>query len=343
MDFSKPDNARKINKLRILNILRKGKLSRAELSRELLLSKVSISGIVDALLKDGLIVEAEKDTTTSGRPSTKLEINKNIGRVFAVEIKRNSISVSISDMIGRPLRYERFPRTDNVWNDICAMIDKLKQDKKIFGVCFVLSDEIRFPEKLPFRYITTTAAEAQAKAEINLASADMSGFYFVSWSDEIQAVFYDKELISIPSFAHIRVTRNAPCKCGGNGCLTAVASGDVLRTRTGLKNLRDITDTLEIRESAKSIVFALSEAVQATNAKAVMLTGELSQLPDEVYTTMQTRLSLSLPPDRNDVFIYRSQCGEGGNREGAGILALEHFFYHTSLIEAIKEMESSKV
>lgn len=343
MDFSKPDNARKINKLRVLNTLRRGKMSRADLSRELLLSKVSISEIVESLIKEGLVLEAGKDATTSGRPATMLEINKNAGRVFSVEIKKLSVSVSISDMIGHPLRFERFPRGENVWQDILSMIDKLKQDKKIYGVCFVLSDAIEFPKDLPFDYITTTSAEAQAKAEINLASMDMNGFYFVSWSDDIQAAYYNKVLIPMPSFAHIKVTKNAQCTCGGNGCLSAVASGTVLKNKTGLKNLRDITDTLEIRESAKAVVFALSEAVQATDAKAVMILGELSQMPDEAYATMQNRLTLSLPPDRNDVFIYRSQCGERGNREGAGIIALERFFYHTSLIEAIREMESAEV
>ena len=341
MDFSRPDNARKINKLKILNVLRKGKLSRAELSRELLLSKVSVSEIVDELLKENLIEEAERDMATSGRPATKLQIKKNSGRVFAVEIKKSVISVSIADMLGRPLRFERFPREDDPWPSIIAMIDKLSMGDRIYGVCFVSNEVLTIPE-LPYPYIVTTPALAQAKAEINLATANMDGFYFVSWSDNIDAAFYKKDLIPIPSFAHIKVTKNSICSCGGNGCLESVASGITLKEKTGLKNLRDLTDTIEIRESAKSIVFALSEAVQATDANAVMITGELSNLPDEVYATMQQRLTLSLPPTRSDVFIYRSQCGERGNREGAGILALERFFYHTDMLRALDKLQLSE-
>ena len=338
MDFSKPDNARQINKLKVLNILRSEKLSRAELSRRLLLSKVSVSEIVEALMTEGLIENAETDRSTSGRPATKLQINKNAGRAFAIEIKQATVSVSISDMLARPMRFERFPRTENMWQDIERMVDKLAQGNKIYGACFVLSDDVEFPE-LPFRYISTTPALAQAKAEINLAERDLDGFFFVSWSDSIEAVFYKKLLLPIKTFAHLKVTKNAQCQCGGNGCLEAVASGYKLKAMTGLNNLRDIAKDKAIEESAKSMVFAISQAVQAIGADAVMLTGELSSLSDEIYANMQERLSLLLPPERNNVIIYRSQCGERGSREGAGILALEQFFYRTNIINALSGLE----
>lgn len=338
MDFSRPDNARQINRLRILNILRQEKLSRAELSREILLSKVSISDIVESLLKDGYIVNANIDRMTAGRPATKLEINKNAGRAFAVEIKQSNVSVSISDALGRPLRFERFPRRDEMWQDIISMIDKLSQGNKVLGVCFVLSENIDIP-KLPFKYTTTTASIAQAKSEISIANTSLDNFYFVSWSDTIEAVFYNKNLIPIKSFAHMKVTKDAPCMCGSTGCLDAVASGYALKKKTGITNLRDLLETNEIKESAKSMVFAISQAVQATGAKAVMILGELSKLSDDIYASMQTRLSLLLPPDRDDVFIYRSQCGERGSREGAAIIALEKFFYHTDIIDSLSALE----
>lgn len=338
MDFSKPDNARQINRLKILNVLRRERLSRAELSRELLISKVSISEIVDSLIKDGLVENAELYRSTTGRPATKLQINKNAGRAFAVEIRKSNISVSISDMLGRPMRFERFPRTDNMWEDIESTINKLALGNRIYGVCFVLSEELEFP-KLPFNYTMATAAEAQAIAEINAAATTMEDFYFVSWGDNIEANYYHHGLIAIDTFAHIRVAKDIPCSCGGNGCLNAVASGEYIKGRTGLSSYKEIVNTKEVLDSTKNMAFALSEAVQATGAKAVMLTGELSMLPDEAYANMQTRLSMLLPPDRDQVFIYRSQCGDRGNREGAGIIALDRFFYHPNLIDSLNMLE----
>lgn len=341
MNFSKPDNARRINRLRVLNSLRKVSLSRAELSRELSISKVSISDIVESLEKDKLIEEADLDMSTDGRPAKKLRVNKNSGRVFAIEIKSNTVSVSISDMIGRPLRFERFPRTENMWEDIIRVTDKLKQDYKVYGACIVSAENIE-PENLPFEYIITTPVIAQASAEINLATLDMNDFYFVSWSDRIEAVLFHNILVPISSFAHIKVTKEAPCECGGNGCLEAVASGDILKSTTGLTHWAELVNTKEVTEASKSLVFALSQAVQATGAKAAMLLGELSQLSDDQYAMMQTRLSMLLPPQRDNVFIYRSQCAERGAREGAGIIALDRFFYKTDLVKAIMELQSEE-
>ena len=55
MDFSRPDNARKINRLKVLDALRKRDMSRAELSRELVINKVSVSEITDSLIKEGFV------------------------------------------------------------------------------------------------------------------------------------------------------------------------------------------------------------------------------------------------------------------------------------------------
>ena len=53
MDFSRPDNARTINRLKVLSELRKGECSRAELSRRLGINKVSIGEIIDRMLEEG--------------------------------------------------------------------------------------------------------------------------------------------------------------------------------------------------------------------------------------------------------------------------------------------------
>ena len=88
MDFSRPDNARLINKLKVLSFIRENKnVSRAELSRELLINKVSISEIVDSLIKEGLVKECGLLSLPSGRPSTLLDIDVKSGKVIALAIK----------------------------------------------------------------------------------------------------------------------------------------------------------------------------------------------------------------------------------------------------------------
>lgn len=341
MDFSRPDNARKINRIKVLNALRAKNMSRAELSRELLINKVSISDITESLLRDNLIVETEKEMTT-GRPATKLSINRNAGRVFSIELRRASVSVSISDMLGRVLRFERVPRGDNLWEDVKATCLRLGKDSKIFGAAVVSSEEIEID--LPWPSFLVRPAIAEARAEMDSVEASLDGFYFVSWNDTIEAAYLKDQLHSIKSFAHIKVSKNGACKCGAEGCLEAVASGAALKESTGIKSLREIAMNNDfVRTPSRAMVFALSQAVQATEARSIMITGELSGLSDDIYADMQTKLASCLPPERRDIIIFRSSCKEGGLSIGASILALDNFFYASNLLEALKRIESSSL
>ena len=338
MDFSRPDNARKINRIKVLNALRKGSLSRAELSRELLINKVSISEITDSLIKDGLVMEAEREMTT-GRPATKLVVNRNAGRVFSLELRRASLSVSVSDMLGRALRFERVPRTENLWKDAEEICLRLAKNMKIYGAAIVTDEKIE--PSLPWPCIVISSAEAEARAETESFEVSLDGFYFVSWNETIKAAYLKSSLIAIDSFAHIKVTKGTTCTCSQDGCLESIASGDVLKRETGIRSLKEIAERDDfMRTPSKAMTFALSQAVQATGARSVMITGELSLMSDSIYADMQTKLTASLPEDRKDVVIFRSSCGERGLGIGASILALDAFFYSTRLLETLRSLET---
>ena len=108
MDFSKPDNARTINRLRVLSELRKGQASKAELSRKLGINKVSIGEMTDKMIAEGLIEEGDKDFSSPGRPGRLLSINKDKGRVFAFCVSKRAVSVSVSAL---PLPSPASPRS----------------------------------------------------------------------------------------------------------------------------------------------------------------------------------------------------------------------------------------
>ena len=339
MDFSRPDNARRINRLKVLNALRSAALSRAELSRELLINKVSISEIVDGLIRDGLIVETEKEQTT-GRPATKLGINRNAGRVFSVEIRRASVSISVSDTLGRVLRFERVPRKESLWVDVESACLRLAKGFDILGVAIVTSEDLDID--LPWPYMRIRPSVAEAKAEIESIEADLDGFYFVSWSDQIDASLLKGSLIPIPSFAHLKVAKSGICKCKSVGCLEAVASANAIKESTGVKSTNEIVanDSL-VDTPSQAMAFALSQAVQATGARSVMITGELAGVSDRVFAQMQTKLTSSLPEERKDVIIFRAGYKEGGLSIGASLIALEEFFYNSKLLDSLRGLESS--
>ena len=211
MDFSRPDNARKINKLKVLNALRRGSLSRAELSRELIINKVSISEITDSLIKDGLIESGEKDMSTSGRPSTKLSIKKNGGRVFSFVFSQSTVTAAASNLIGQVLRFERFPKDENMINQIASFINKMTADNPIvYGVTIVSENKDEVPSSaFPWPVTYSSHVISQAKAEEEYTKREKC--LYVSWSDSIEAAYKNEILFSIPTFGHMKVTNGITC------------------------------------------------------------------------------------------------------------------------------------
>ena len=341
MDFSRPDNARKINRLKVLSALRNRDMSRAELSRELLLNKVSVSEITEALMKDGLVSAGPLDNTTSGRPATILSIEKNGGRVFSLVFSPSTVMASASDLKGNVLRYERFPKDENLVDYIASFVKKMTQDNpRVFGMTVVgTKDDI--PEGIfPWPVAYRGRAEAQARGEDEIADGST---LFVSWGDEIEAS-WPPFRPSIPSFGHMKVTKGILCSCGGDGCLSAVASGRVLKEKTGITQYRRLTTEekglIAIDDASIALAFALGEAVQALGVEKVLITGEISQMPQDSYASLEDKLRMTLPPERRSVRVIKSnKAPEKALLEGAGSLALDQFFYHSTILKKLEEIQ----
>ncbi len=343
MDFSRPDNARIINRLKVLSELRKGECSRAELSRRLGINKVSIGDMVQSMIREGLVTEGMKDKSSPGRPGTMVAINRTAARVFAFEIKPRSVSVSVSDATGNILRFERFPRNDEAVDNLKKAIERMSagENVRIYGSALVSSDDDFDTSIFPRPLITIPRAIAEATSEIS-KSGNLDGFLFLSWSDSFDAALMKESLLHIPTLAHIKAQKDGNCSCGGKGCLEVAASGKILMERTGAPSVRDLARNTgyaaAIKEALRPIAMALSEAVQATAAEGIMITGELSMLPDSAYAYLQNLISSLLPPKRN-ITVYRSLSGEKGTREGAAIAALDLFYYRTQLLRRLDTIQ----
>lgn len=345
MDFSRPDNARKINRLKVLGALRKRDLSRAELSRELVINKVSVSEITDSLIKEGFVASGPLDNTTSGRPATILSIEKNGGRVFSFIFSDTNVIASASDLKGNVLRYERFPNDEALGDYIGSFLKKMTQDgARVFGVTVIGSEKDIPSDVFPWPVIYRGRAEAMAKGEME-GRDDLSSTLFVSWGDEIEGCWPRGGVFSIPSFGHIKVTKGIECRCGGDGCLSCVASGRVIKEKTGISQYRRLLSEekglVAIDDISSAMAFALSQAVQATGAEKVMITGEMSLMPKDLYASIEDKMKMTLPPNRRSVRIIKSEKGDKALLEGAGLIALDQFFYHREILEKLNEIQLS--
>ncbi len=98
-------NIRNFNKHAAVDLIRfaeKG-ISRTDLAEEMGLTKAAVTIIVNDLISNGIILETESRTTSSGRPPVVLEIDPKQGLVAAIDMGAMHLSVALGDYSARIL------------------------------------------------------------------------------------------------------------------------------------------------------------------------------------------------------------------------------------------------
>ncbi|MGZ9226598.1 MAG: ROK family transcriptional regulator [Anaerolineales bacterium] len=89
-------------------------LSRTDLAEEMGLTRAAVTTIINDLIANGIILETESRTTSSGRPPVVLEINPSHGLVAAIDMGATHLSVALGDFSARILEEVEVPfRIDN--------------------------------------------------------------------------------------------------------------------------------------------------------------------------------------------------------------------------------------
>ena len=88
-----------INKRVILSLIQftPGGISRAELARQLGLTRSAVTTIINDLMKKGIIQEAAKETGASGRPRTPLTISPDAGYVAGIDIGATHLRIALAN------------------------------------------------------------------------------------------------------------------------------------------------------------------------------------------------------------------------------------------------------
>ena len=101
---------RHLNQQLVLGVIRKKEpVSRAQIAKELQLSRSTVSQIVDWLLQNGLVFEAEMEETAGkagGRPGQMLRYNAVSSYLIGLDLTHERTTACLSDLRGKILLKE---------------------------------------------------------------------------------------------------------------------------------------------------------------------------------------------------------------------------------------------
>ncbi|MCF7847258.1 MAG: ROK family protein [Kiritimatiellales bacterium] len=127
---------RRLNMSAILKLLRKrGTLARADLAKELGMTRNTASNIVTDLLQTNLVVETEYRREGAGRPGLLLELSPKAGFAVGAEIDISRITVVAVDFLGKILWEETAPVKDTLsQQDVVGLSEQMVKEALDWGL-----------------------------------------------------------------------------------------------------------------------------------------------------------------------------------------------------------------
>lgn len=115
------------NNLVLETIIEKFPISRAELSKDLGLTKATISSIVQDLINQSLVIEIGSGKASVGRKPTMLTLNKSAGYSVCVDLSIDKTYFMVTDILGNcifktDMEYTNIQKSDII-NNLCRLID----------------------------------------------------------------------------------------------------------------------------------------------------------------------------------------------------------------------------
>lgn len=155
---------------------------------------------------------------------------------------------------------------------------------------------------------------------------------------------------------HIRMrgpTEDAPCACGGSGCLAVYASGGALARQLSAEGIstRTARDVVAHVEAGRAEAIArvgvagrllgevLATAVALLNPSALIIGGDIAATHEHFLNGVRTMLyERTVPRATRDLLIATSILGDRAGVEGARLMVLEQVFSEQAVDERLRHI-----
>ncbi|HET8867239.1 MAG TPA: ROK family transcriptional regulator [Agrococcus sp.] len=353
--------------------------TRSELARESGLARSSVALHIDTLMSLGYVAPVGDAASTGGRPASLFALNPGARLVIGVDVGATHVIVELADLSGVGISASRAgldvaegPEAVLGWIAEAARALVAQQGRTLDDVAAVgiglpgpveyatgrpISPPImpgwhRFDvagwlrERIGCPVLVDNDVNIMALGEQRTAWPETDDFVLVKIATGIGAGVISGGRLqrgaqgTAGDLGHVRVPGStAPCRCGNEGCLEAVAAGPAIAAR--LRELGvDAASTGEVvalaaqgsreaaqvlREAGRDIGEVLAMVVNLLNPSVIVVGGRLAGAAQELHAGISEvvyRRSLPLATEHLRIAASATK-GDAGVR-GAVVLAIEH-------------------
>lgn len=265
-----PQMAREINRALVLGLLRdRGSISRADIARELNLTRATVSNVVDELIRESIVTEVGPGDSgqNGGRRPVMLTLNDSGRFVVGLDLGTTNTVAAVSNLRGEIIAKVRVPTARNhsevaITEQVCAVLDDaIKRagiDRSaVLGIGMAVAGTvvkeqglITFSPNFNWRNVPIAELIQQRTGIYTVADnctrvmtlgetwygegKDVENIFYVNIGYGIgSALVVNGQIYNAHSeFGHITVSHEkVRCGCGKYGCLETVASGSAIERR----------------------------------------------------------------------------------------------------------------
>ena len=320
------------NQKLVLNLIRQGNYSRADIAAAIHLTKPAISAIVDELEEQGIVYDIPAENPGCGRPPHWLRISPNACYCIGLDITRQFVSVGLINPLVKVLCEDRFPVGEveptlrkaadtAMWQIKDQHIDEsrvlgigitapgpMDQEKKTIlqPTNFSAWHHAKVGEILSqmtgWQICMDNVANARALCEKYYGAAKELHHFMTLVVDEgvgSGIIIDDKVFHGVNEIGHTSICYNGPlCECGNYGCLEKYASLPEILKGTGHASWHQAVqrgDDLLIQKEAEYLASAIISAASLMRLQMVVLSGEISRDPHPLMEYIQKIITARRP------------------------------------------------
>jgi predicted NBD/HSP70 family sugar kinase len=352
-----PEHARGHNRSLVLQTLfHQGAMSRADLSRETGLTRVTISDLVSELISDGFVAEmGMREASGPGKPAMLVDLDRAGHRIVGLDLSGSDAFIGAVLTLDGEIVVRRETPVPAGSDDVVAAVVALAQELVAESHAPVLGVGVGTPGVVDDRGVILTAPnlgwagfdlEGALRAALDLPvlvandanAAVLAEYTFGGAGADVLLVKVGRGVGSgllaagLPlrgsrfaagEIGHVTVgTDGGPeCSCGKIGCLEAWLSVPALSARLDAAGA-DARDGV-LRDAGERLGIALAPVVGALDLSEIVLSGPLElldgPLTDQTVETLRTR---TLARFHDGVTVRMTEQGQDIVLRGAAVMVL---------------------